>query len=116
MTNITALFTRSIQCSSSTVMVMMLSMNPSIDDSVSVISTARGSAFTGWFSGCCLSSFGSKVLCGEMIFYGSHNSSLNRLFPRYIAAFLIVVYSYGADVVKKGNYRHRKASLSTTDM
>ena len=43
MTNKAALFLRSIQCSSLAVMVMVFSMNPSIDDSVAVMSNARGS-------------------------------------------------------------------------
>ena len=42
MTNRASLFARYIQCSSSTVMVMMMPKNPSIDASVVVISTARG--------------------------------------------------------------------------
>ena len=41
MTNRVAQFARSIQCSSLTVMVMMLSMNPSIDASVAVMYTAN---------------------------------------------------------------------------
>ena len=45
MTNIAALFARSIQCFPSTIMVMMSSMNPSIGASVAVMSTSRDSAF-----------------------------------------------------------------------
>ena len=50
MTNRAAIFARSIQCSSSTVMVMMLSMNPSIDASVAVMSTAKGYTVVIWIS------------------------------------------------------------------
>ena len=46
MTSSAAIFVHSIQCLSSTVMVMMSSLNPSIDASVAVMSTARVSAFT----------------------------------------------------------------------
>ena len=42
MTNIATFFACSIQCLSSTIMVMMSSMKPSIDDSMDVISTDRG--------------------------------------------------------------------------
>ena len=40
-------------------------MNPSIDASVAVMSTARGYDFEKWLVVCCLSSCGSKDLCGE---------------------------------------------------
>ena len=104
MTNISALFARSIQCLSSTVMVMMSLMNPSIDASVSLMSTSRGSAFERCFTGCCSSSFGSKVLCGELRFSVSQDYSLSRSFPKSIANFLIVVYSSVVSVVPKGNH------------
>ena len=64
MTNKAALFAQSIQWSSSTVMVMMSSMKPSIDASVDVISTAKGSAFSRWLADCCFSFVGIKDLCG----------------------------------------------------
>ena len=66
MTNRAAFFARSIQWSSSTVMVMMSSMKLSIDASVAVISTAKGSAFDRWLADCCFSSVGIKDLCGEL--------------------------------------------------
>ena len=50
MTNRAALFARSIQCLSLTVMVMMSSMNPSIDASVDVMSTDKGSAVVRWLA------------------------------------------------------------------
>ena len=50
MTNIAALFARSIQYSSSTVMVMMSSMNTSIDASVDLMSTAKGSDVARWLA------------------------------------------------------------------
>ena len=66
MKNIAALFARYIQCFLSTIMVMMSSMNPSIDASVAVIFTAKGYAFARWFDDYCLSSLGSKVLCDDL--------------------------------------------------
>ena len=59
-TNRAALFARSTQWSSSTVMVMMSSIKPSIDTSVDMISTAKGSAFSIWIAEFCFSSGGSK--------------------------------------------------------
>ena len=47
MTNRDALFAHSIQCLPSTVVVMMSSMNPSIDDFMAVISTDRGQILQG---------------------------------------------------------------------
>ena len=116
MTNRAALFARSIQCFSSTVMVMMSLMNTSIDSSVAVMSTARGSAFVRWFSDCFSSSFGSEDLCGELRFSVSQDFPLSRSFTRSISALLTVLYSAGAGVVPKGNLRQRKDGLSTIDM
>ena len=97
-------------------MVMMSLMNTSIDSSVAVMSTARGSAFVRWFSDCFSSSFGSEDLCGELRFYVYQYLSLSILFPRYIAAFLTVVYYAGAGVVPKGNHTKIKSSSYTIDM
>ena len=47
MTNIAVFFAHSIQCLLSAVIVMMLSMNISTDDTVSVMSTARGPLLQG---------------------------------------------------------------------
>ena len=47
MTNIAVFFAHSIQCLLSAVIVMMLSMNISTDDTVSVMSTARGPLLKG---------------------------------------------------------------------
>ena len=66
MTNRAALFAQSIQCSPSTVMVMMSSMKQSIDVSVAVISTAKGSDFARWLADCCFYSGGNKDWCGEL--------------------------------------------------
>ena len=41
---------------------------------------------------------------------------MSRLFLRYIAASLVVVYSSGVVVVPKGKHSQRKASLSTVLM
>ena len=53
MTNRAAMFARSIQYLSSTVIVMMVSINSSIDDSVDVMSTAKGSNIAIWLVDCC---------------------------------------------------------------
>ena len=66
MTNRAALFAQYIQCLSSNVMVTMSSMKPSIDASVAMISTAKGSAFARWLADCYFSSGGSKDRCGEL--------------------------------------------------
>ena len=52
MTNIAALFFQSIKFSSSTVMVIILLMNPPIDVSVYVIFTAKGSDIARWLVEC----------------------------------------------------------------
>ena len=94
-------------------MMMTQLINQSIDASVAVMSNPRGSAFLIWFPNCCLSSFGSKVICGELILSVSQYSSLSRSFHKSIAALLIVVYSAVAGVVLKGNHLQRQTSLST---
>ena len=58
-------FFKYIQCYSLTVMVMILSMNTSIDTSMDVIYTAEVSAVAIWLADCCLSSCGSKYWCGK---------------------------------------------------
>ena len=116
MTNRSALFAQSIQCFSLTVMVMISSMNPSIDSLVDMISTAKGSAFARWLAGCCFSSCASKDWCGEFRSSVSQDSSRSRLLPMYIAASLTVAYYSGAGVVPKGNLKQRKASSSTIEM
>ena len=60
MTNRAALFALSIQCYSLTIMVMMSSMNPYIDEYVAVMSTANGSAVTIWLAEFCLFTCRSK--------------------------------------------------------
>ena len=116
MTNRSALFARSIQCSSSTVMVMMSLMKPSIYASVDVISTSKESDVARWLADLCFSSCGSKDWCGEFRSYASQDSSCSRSLPRSIAASLIVLYSAGAGVAPKGNLKYRKASSSTIAM
>ena len=66
MTNRAAIFSQSIQCLSSSVLVMMSSMKPSIDASVAVISTDKGYAVDRWLADCCFSSGGSKDRCGKL--------------------------------------------------
>ena len=95
---------------------MMSSMNPSIDASMTVISTAKGSAVSILIFDCCLSSCGSKDRCGEFRSYASQNSSWSRSFTRSISASLTVVYSAGARVMTQGNRRQIKASSSTIGM
>ena len=116
MTNRAALFVRSIQCLSSTVMAMMSLMNPSIDASVAVMSTAKGSAVAIWIYDCCFSSCGSKDWCGEIRSSVSQDSSQSRSLPKYITASLTVIYYTGAGVVPNGNFRQIKASFSTIEM
>ena len=116
MTNRDALFARSIQCLPSTVMVMMSSMNPSIDASVAVISTSKGSAVAIWLADCCLYSFGSKDRCDEFMSSVSQDSSRSRSLPRSFADSLAVVYYSGAGVVPKGNLRQRNSSSSNISM
>ena len=116
MTNRAALFERSIQCLSSTVMVMMSLMKPYIDASVDVISTAKEYSVYRWLAYWWFSSGGSKDLCGELRLFVSQDWSWSRLFPRYIVASLIVVYSAAAGLVPKGNLKQRKASSSTISM
>ena len=116
MTNRAALFARYVQCLSSTIMVMMSLMNPSIDISVTVMSTAKGYDVVIWLSDCCLSSCGSKDRCGNFISSVSQDSSRIILLPRSIATSLTVVYYSGAGVVPKGNFRQRKAGFSTIAM
>ena len=94
-------------------MVMMSSMNPSIDASVAVMSNAKGSAFSRWLVDCCLSSCDSKDLCGEFRSSVSQYLSRSRSFPRSISASLTVVYSAGMSVLPKGNRRQRRAGLYT---
>ena len=116
MNNRAARFARSIQCLSSTVMVMMLLMNPSVDASVVVMSTANGSAVARCLTDCCLFSCGSKDQFGEFRLSVSQDSSRSISLPRSFAASLPVVYSAGAGVVSDGNTRQIKASSSTIEM
>ena len=116
MSNRAALLARSVQCSSSTVMVMMSLVNPYIDDSVAVMSTANGSVVEIWLADYCFSSCGSKDWCSEFRSSVSQDSSWSRLLPRYIAASLKVVYSAGAGVVPKCNLRQIKTSLLTNEI
>ena len=105
MTNRAALFARSIQCLSSTVMVMMSLMKPSIDTSVAVISTSKGSAVARLLADYCFSSCVNKDRCGEFRSSVSQDSSRSRSLPSSIAASLTVVYSAGAGLVPKGNLK-----------
>ena len=116
MTNRAALFAWSIQCSSSTVMVMVSLMKPSIDASVDVIYTAKGYVFSRWLADCCFSSCGSKDPCGGFRSSVSQYSSQIRSLPRSIAASLTVIYYAGAGVMPKGNFKQIKASLLTIAM
>ena len=116
MTNRAALLARSIQWSSSTVMVMMSLMKPSIDASVAMISATKGSAFARCLADWCFSSGGSKDLCGKLRSFVYQDWSWSRSLPRFIAASLIVLNCDGAGVVPKGNIKQRKASSSTITM
>ena len=91
-------------------MVIMLLINPSIDTSVSMMSTANGYDVARWLADCCFSSYGIKYRCGDFRSFVSHDSSQSILLPRSIAAALTVVYYSGAGLVTKGDLRQRKAS------
>ena len=116
MTNKASLLAQAIQCLSSTVMAMMFLKSPYIDDSVAVMYTAKGYAVAKRIIDCCLSSFGSKDICGEFRSSVSQDSSQSISFPRYVATSLKVLYFAGAGVVPKGKSGQRKSSLSTIDM
>ena len=94
-------------------MVMISSMKPSIDDSLAVIYTDKGSAVAICLSNCCFSSCGSKDRCGKFRLSVSQDSSRSRSLPRPIAASLTVAYYAGAGVIPKVNLSQRKAFLST---
>ena len=115
-TNKASLFAQYIQFLSSTIIVIMSSMNPCIDASVSVMSTDKGSSVAIWIVECCLTSCVSKYMCGEFRSYVSLDSSFSISFPRCIVGSLTVVYSAGTIIVTKFNRRQRKASLSTISL
>ena len=112
MTNRAPLSARYIQCSSSTVTVMILLVYPSIDASVAMIFTDKGYDIVIWLVGCCLYSCWSKDMCGDLRSSVSQDSSRSRSFPRYIVDLLIDVYYYGTGVVPKDNRRQRKSNSS----
>ena len=116
MTNRAAIFAQFIQCSSSTVMVMIFTMKPSIDASVAVVSTSKGSDVTIWLAYFWFFSCGSKDWCGEFRSSVSQYSSQNRSLPRSIATSLTVIYSAGAGVVPKGKLKQIKSSWYTIAM
>ena len=113
MTNRAAIFARSTQCLSSTVVVVIFLMKPSIDASLAVMYTSRGYVFAKLSSEWCLFSSRSRFLCGKLRYVVSCDSSLSSSFPRSIATLLIVSYSSGVGVVPKGNRRQRNFGLST---
>ena len=88
-------------------------MNPSIDASVDVTSTDKGSAVTICLAEYFFSSCESKDWCGKFRSSMSKDSSRSRSLPWYIAASRTVVYSAGSGVVPKFNLRQRKAILLT---
>ena len=92
MTNRAALFLQSIQCSSSTVMVMMSLTNPSIDDSVDVMSSDKGPNIAICLADWCLSSCRNKDWCGKFRSSVSQDSFQSRSFTRSIDASLKFVY------------------------
>ena len=97
-------------------MVMMSSMNTSIDASVDVMSTDQGSDVEIGLVDCCLSFCGIKEQCCEFSSSLSQDLSWSRFFTSSIAASLIVVYYAAAGVFSKVNHRQIKASLSTIYM
>ena len=91
-------------------------MNPSIDASVDVISTAKCSSITRCLADCCFSFCGIKDWCGEFRSSVSHDSYRSRSLSRSIDASLTVVYSAVSGLVLKRNLSQRKANLSTITM
>ena len=108
-TNRAALFARSIQGFSSTIMVMMPLNNPYIVAYEAVMFTAKGSSIVIWLVDCCFSSCGSKNQWVDFRSSLYQYSSWSRSFPRYIATSLTLIYYSGAGVMPKGNHSQRKA-------
>ena len=73
MTNKAALFERSIQYLPFTIIVMTLSMKPSIDYSLDLMFTHRGSDFERLSADWSLFSSGIRFPCGELISGVSHD-------------------------------------------
>ena len=115
-TNKAAFFVRSNQLGSWMVMVMMSSMNPSIEASFALMSTSSWSDCTNGYEGGRLASLGSNCLWGDCRYVMSHEVSVSRSFQSYITVALVVVYSSGAGVVPKGKHMNRKANLPTIAM
>ena len=84
--------------------------------SVDVIYTAKGFAVARWLADCCFSSYGSKDRCGKFRSSVSQYSSRSRSLPRSNVTSLTAIYSAGAGVVPKGNFKQRKARSSTIAM
>ena len=78
MTNRATLFARSIQCLSSTVTEMMSLMNPFIDASMAMMSTAKGYDVAIWLVDCCFSYCGIKDHCGKFSSSVSQDSFWSR--------------------------------------
>ena len=78
-------------------------MNTSIDASVAVMSTSKGSDVARWLADFCLYSCWSKDWCGKFKSSVSQDLSRSRSFPRSISDLLTVAYSSGAGVVPKSN-------------
>ena len=90
------------------VIVMMFSMNSSIEDSFESVSTASVSSVTSGFDSNRYSSMCSKRMCCDLMSISYHDVSMRRSFPIYIVVSLVVVHSYISVTVTNGNHRHRK--------
>ena len=101
---------------SSMVILMISSMNTSIEVSFALMSTARWYTWTSGYEGGRYSSLGSNCLCVDWRSFVSHVMSVRISLPRCVSASMMVVYSTGAVVVPKGKHMQRKANMTTIMM
>ena len=115
-TNKAAFLVRSTHFGSSMVMVVISSMNPSIESSFASMSTVSWSAWTNGYCPRWHYNSSSSFLWGDCSSVAYHDLSLRISLPRSISDFLTVVYSDGVGVVPKGKWRHRSERFSTMAM
>ena len=104
---------RSTKFGSSVVMVMISSINPSIEASFALVSTSSSYA---WTSGSCNGWYYSSLiscLWGDWSSIAYHNLSLRRSFTRSIVSLLTVVYSAGMAVIMKIKWRNSRSIFYT---
>ena len=116
MINKYAFLARSTQRGSPMVMVVMSTINPSIEAYFASISTATWSDLTSGSEVGRYSSLGIKCCWVGYRLVASHDVSARRSFPRLVSSSMMVLYSSGEDSVPKGRRRHRNASFPTIAM